>query len=89
MIGERNARARAGTAWATATPTALRVCPFCRAGPNQSCRNWVTGHVKYVEEGGSAGYWKRIASFHPERSGRQPRTPRKKLPPPEAFHNGQ
>jgi hypothetical protein len=75
-----------GTRFLTATSAALRTCPFCKAAPNQSCRSWVAGHSKYVDEtGSSGGYWKRVDSFHPERSGRQPRQPRKKFPPPEAF----
>lgn len=79
-----------GTAWQASTPAAQRTCPYCRAGPNQSCRRWVAGHAKYTDQetGTRGGYWKRVDSFHPERAGRQPRKPRMKAIPAEAFHNG-
>jgi len=79
----------AGTRFLTATATALRTCPFCQTGPNQSCRRWVAGHPDFADDttGATGGYWKRVDKFHPERSGRQPKKPRQKFPPPEAFQS--
>lgn len=79
---------RVATGWQTATVAALRVCPICQAAPNQSCRRWVSGKTSRPDEE-TAGYWKPLSQFHPERAGRQPKKPRKNLPPPEAFHSGQ
>ena len=90
MKDVRRGKGIRAAAWGTSTPVKLRTCPFCRAGPNQSCRRWVAGHPKYTDDttGTAGGYWTRVTEFHPERSGRQPKRPRAKIPPPEAFHSG-